>query len=252
MGRALTGGRPSVKPPCPAGDKPRRRAARRAVSLAPLPGGASRKSLGEEVFEHLRRAIIEGELPPGQRLVESRIAAALGISRTPVREALHKLDREGFLRKQPRGGFTVPALSRREIEETFGIRSVLESYAARLAALEHSAEELEPLLAKVDAYQAALKQGRLEVLPRINTEFHDLLYALSRSTKLVKMINDLRDQIYRFRQMILKRPEMARISHRDHREMLAAIGRRDAEGVEKLVREHILRGQKAVLETLDL
>ncbi len=76
----------------------------------------------------------------GSRVVESRIAEALGISRTPVREAMHKLEREGLLQRQPKGGYIVLGLNRDDIEETFGIRSVLESYAARLAAVKHTTD----------------------------------------------------------------------------------------------------------------
>ncbi|MGD2270406.1 MAG: GntR family transcriptional regulator [Desulfobacterales bacterium] len=219
--------------------------------IGPLRQLPSRKSLGQHVFENLKQAIIRGDFPSGERLVESVIASALDISRTPVREAIHKLEREGFLKKLPRGGFTVIGLTREDIEETFGIRSVLESYAARLAAIKHREKDLIPLEKKVDEYQKFLNMGRLDSLPKINTEFHDLLYNLSRSPKLVKMINALSDQIFRFRRIILKDENMAEISHRDHRQMLAAIRKRDAGGVEKLVKAHIMRGQKAVLKLFD-
>jgi len=84
-----------------------------------------------------------------------------------------------------------------------------------------------------------LDAGRLDALSTINTEFHDLLYALSGSPRLVKMINDLRDPIYRFRRIILKRTDLARRSNEDHREMLRLMRERDEEGVERVVREHI-------------
>jgi DNA-binding GntR family transcriptional regulator len=210
-----------------------------------------RKSLGQHVFENLKSAIIKGDMPPGGRLIESRLAETLGISRTPVREAIHKLEREGYLRKLPRGGFSVLGLSRDDVEETFGIRRVLESYAARLAAEKHKKSDLKPLVKKIQLYQKHLDSKDLEALPDINTEFHDLLYALSRSPKLITMINNLRDQIYRFRQLILKNEKLARMSNEDHKDMLERIRQRDAKGVERLVREHLVRGEKAVLESYD-
>ena len=210
----------------------------------------SRKSLGQHVFEGLKGAIVRGDVTPGNRLVEMKIAEALGISRTPVREAIHKLEREGLLKRLPQGGFSVVGLTREEIEETFGIRSILESYAARLATIKHRKEELRPLEEKIQEFQIFLDRGRLDELLRVNTEFHDLLYALSRSPKLMKMINDLRDQIYRVRRIILKVEKMAKISNDDHKEMLKAMVKRDANRVEKLVREHILRGQRVVLKEL--
>jgi DNA-binding GntR family transcriptional regulator len=217
-------------------------------SLSAIP---ERKPLGHYVFENLKKAIVRGDFSPGNRLVESRIAEALGISRTPVREAIHKLEREGLIKKLPQGGFYVLNLTREEIEETFGIRSVLESYAAHQAALKHDKHELGPLEGKIEEFQYFLNHGEMEALLKINTEFHNLLYAMSRSPKLIKMINDLQDQIYRFRRIILRIEIMARTSNEDHRQMLSAMKRRDADKVETLVRQHILRGQKIVLRELE-
>jgi DNA-binding GntR family transcriptional regulator len=190
-------------------------------------------------------------MSPDEWLVESHIADTLGISRTPVREAIHKLEREGLIERQPRGGFTVLGLTRDDIEETFGIRAVLEGYAARLAAIKHHKKELAPLEKKIEEFEKYLAQKQQAELTRINTEFHDLLYALSKSPKLVHMINGLRDQIFRFRQMILKKSRMAKISNEDHKQMLEFIRKRDADGVEALVRGHIIRGQEMVLEAYD-
>ncbi|MFH1240728.1 MAG: GntR family transcriptional regulator [Pseudomonadota bacterium] len=218
-------------------------------SLRSLP---ERRSLGQGVYENLRMAIVRGDLTPGSRLIESRLASVMGISRTPVREAIHKLEREGLLSQNPTGGFFVSGLTRSDVEETFGIRSVLESYAARLAAIHHQEDELLPLEQKIEEYQTCLDRGDMDALPEINTEFHDLLYALSRSLRLVKMISGLKDQIYRFRKVILRMGDMARASNQDHRSMIASIRRRDAEGVERLVREHILKGQAIVLQEFDM
>ena len=210
-----------------------------------------RRSLGHSVYENLKEAIIEGSLVPESRVVETRFAKAFGISRTPVREAMHKLEREGLLRQDPKGGFYVIGLTRVDIEEAFGIRSVLESYAARLATIRHQDGELVLLEEKLVEYETFLERGQVDELAGINTDFHDLLYGLSRSPKLVKMINDIRGQIFRFRQVILKIEAMARVSNKDHRLMMAAIRARQADRVEQLVREHILRGQDIVLREFD-
>ena len=220
----------------------------KTMGIEHLSSLAERKSLGQHVFENIKQAIIQGDIPSGQRLVENRLAAKLGISRTPIREAIHKLEREGYLRKRSRGGFIVLGLDSSDIEETFGIRSVLEGYAARLAAIKHEESDLKPLETQIQTFQQHLDNGKLDILPDINTEFHDMLYALSKSPRLIKMINDLKDQIYRFRQMILRDAELAGMSNEDHRHMLEFIKRRDAEGVENLVREHLLRGQAAAMK----
>ncbi len=211
-----------------------------------------RRSLGQSVYENLKGAIIEGTLAPESRVVETRFAEALGISRTPVREAMHKLEREGLLWQDPKGGFYVVGLTREDVEEAFGIRSVLESYAARLATIRHQEGELAPLEEKLSDYEACLNEGRVDELPGINTDFHDLLYGLSRSPRLVKMINDIREQIFRFRKVILRIDAMARVSNEDHRLMMEGIRAREADRVEQLVREHILRGQDIVLREFDM
>lgn len=220
-------------------------------SLRGFKSPPKRISLGQYVYENLKRAVVTGDVAAGTRMVENRMADVLGISRTPIREAFHKLEREHLVRRSPGGGFFVVGLTRSDVEETFGIRSVLESYAASLAALKHEDEELLPLEKKIQEFQDQLDKGKLDGLPTINTEFHDMLFALSRSPRLVKMINDLRDLIFRFRNVILKIEDMARLSNEDHRLMLDHIRRRDAEKVERLVKEHILRGQEIVLKEFD-
>ena len=226
----------------------RKKAELKGFDPGPLQALHERKSLGQHVFDSLKQAIIRGNITPGEWLVESHIAQMLGISRTPVREAIHKLERERLIERQPRGGFTVLGLNREDIEETFGIRGVLEGYAARLATIKHEPSELIALEQKVEEFQECLRKRQMDTLPVINTEFHELLYALSKSPRLIHMINGLRDQIYRFREMILKDPAHAGTSHEDHRQMLKFMRKRDAEGVEKLVREHIRRGQNVVLK----
>jgi DNA-binding GntR family transcriptional regulator len=225
----------------------RKKAELKGFDTGPFQVLQERKSLGEHVFDNLKQAIIRGKIAPGEWLVESHIAQMLGISRTPVREAIHKLEREGLIERQPRGGFTVLGLGREDIEETFGIRSVLEGYAAKLATVKHQSRELKALEEKIEEFQICLKKRQLDLLPEINTEFHDLLYALSKSPRLIHMINALRDQIFRFRQMILKDDKLARISNEDHIRMLNFMRKRDAVGVERLVRDHILRGQDEIL-----
>lgn len=211
-----------------------------------------RKSLGQDVFDYLKNAIIDQTITPGSRLVESKIADMLGISRTPLREALHKLEREEWIEKNPSGGFHVVTLTKDDIEQTFGIRSVLEAYAARLAAENHMIKDLVPLEKKIKEFKICLElKEDSDKLQIINTEFHDILYSLSNSPKLIKMINQLRAQISRFRQIILKQYEYALQSNDDHVKMLDAIKNRDGDMVEQLVRAHIINGKEAVLSQLN-
>ncbi len=209
-----------------------------------------RKPLREMVYDALRKGILQGEIPSGERLVEETLARKMGASRTPVREALQKLEQESLVRKLPKGGFTVNSITRRDIEEIFGIRSVLESYAAFLAtqrADEKILEELEKLIMESKKYlEGKGSEGFIEC----NTRFHDLIYRSGKSNRLYRMILNLRDHFYRFRSLILKIEGMPRTSYEDHKKMLAMMRKGDAGAVEQLVRDHILRGRDMLLQEI--
>ena len=224
------------------------KSSRLSTALEPL---EERKSAGQIIFERLWQAITRGDIPNGSRIVENEIASRMGVSRTPVREAIHKLEREGLVVKRVHGGYSVTGLVRDDIQESFGIRSVLEGYAARLATIEHTPEDLDPISEKILEFEAHLQADDLEALPKINTELHDMLYSLSGNRRLIKIINDFKNQFLRFRKIILKDRALAWISQRDHHEMLAMMRERRADNVEMLVREHIMRGMVAVLDQYD-
>jgi DNA-binding GntR family transcriptional regulator len=210
-----------------------------------------RKSLGQDVFDYLKDAIIDQTIAPGERLVESRMADMLGISRTPLREALHKLELGGWIEKIPSGGFKVVTLTRDDIEETFGIRSVLEAYAARLAAENYQDRDLIPLEKNIQEYEKCLESKKnWDKLQEINTRFHDLLYALSRRPKLISMVNQLRAQLPSVHQIIQKQEETVLQSNEDHINLLKAVKNRDGEAVEQLLRAHIIKGKNMVLAQL--
>ena len=208
------------------------------------------RSVREQTYRLLRRQLVTGQFCPGQRLTEQFLAQRLGVSRTPIREALHKLELEGLVIAAGARGFQVPDDSVEDMNELFEIRAVLEGHALACLSRTIAAEALIELRVLVDQGEHACEAGNLERVFALNTRFHDLLYALSKSPRLIKMINDLKDQIFRFRQLILKDETMARTSNEDHILMLEYIRRRDGEGVEKLVREHLMRGQKAVMKHL--
>ncbi len=206
-----------------------------------------RRALREETYEALRKAILRGRVKPGQRLKEERLASEIGTSRTPVREAFHKLEQEELVTRLPRGGFVVREWNRSDVEEIFGIRSVLESYAASMATEKIDDAKLAMLEDKLRESEECLKRRNTEKLIQLNTEFHDILYKSSNSRKLYHMINNLRDYFYRYRVAILGLNGIPQVSLRDHRKMVAAMRKKDSALVEKLVREHILRGKEIVL-----
>lgn len=210
-----------------------------------------RRDLREETYGALRKAILRGRVKPGQRLKEERLASEIGTSRTPVREAFHKLEQEELVIRLPRGGFVVREWSRSDVEEIFGIRSVLESYAASVATEKIDDAKLALLEHKLRESEECLARGDTERLIQLNTEFHDILYKSSNSRKLYHMINNLRDYFYRYRVAILGLNGIPQISLKDHRNMIAAMRRKDSALVEKLVREHILRGKEIVLREFE-
>lgn len=210
-----------------------------------------RRALREETYEALRKAILRGKVKPGQRLKEERLASEIGTSRTPVREAFHKLEQEELVIRLPRGGFVVREWSRSDVEEIFGIRSVLESYAASVATEKIDDAKLAMLEDKLRESEESLERGDTEKLIQLNTEFHDILYKSSNSRKLYHMINNLRDYFYRYRVAILGLNGIPQVSLRDHRKMVAAMRKKDSALVEKLVRDHILRGKEIVLREFE-
>lgn len=209
-----------------------------------------KKSLREVVYESLKKSILHGKLKANQRLVEEALANQIGISRTPVREAFHKLERDDLVTRLPKGGFTVREFTKEDVEEIFGIRIALESYAASLATIHMTPERLSALETKIDESEKAFKKGEVEKAVQLYTEFHDLLYKSSRSRKLTEMIHGFRDYFYRYRSALLHTPNGFKSSLADHREMLEAMKRKNPGRVERLVRAHLERGKEIVLKEI--
>ena len=209
---------------------------------------SKRKSLREEVYESLKKSILHGKLRGGQRLIEETLADQIWISRTPVREAFHKLERDDLVTKLPKGGFAVREFTKEDVDEIFGIRSALESYAAYLATVHISPEKISQLEKKVKESEDALEKGDDEKLVKLNTEFHDLIYKSCRSKKLLEMINNFRDYFYRYRSLLLRTERGMNYSVDDHRRMLEAMKKKNPRLVERLVRNHLARGKDIILK----
>jgi len=198
--------------------------------------------LREQVYRKLKESILNIALEPNKRLIEEKLAGEMGTSRTPVREAIQKLEKEGLIPRLPRGGFAVNVVTDEDIEEVFGIRSVLEGYAAYLATMRATDDDLRLMEDIVSKQEGCLDQAETDEIVRLNTEFHDILYKSAQSKKLYTIINDLRDLIYRYRILILRYEGMASIAIQDHKDMITQMKARNAKQVEKLVRKHIVRG----------
>ena len=145
------------------------------------------KPLRDVVFEHLREAIIKGKLKPGERLMEMQLAEELGVSRTPVREAIRKLELEGLVIMIPRRGAYVADLSIKDVAETFEIRLALEALAASLAAERITPEECEEMDRLLERIGESIRQNDVKQTAALDEEFHNLLYQASRNDRLVQI-----------------------------------------------------------------
>lgn len=209
-----------------------------------------RKSLREEIYDSLKKSILHGKLKGGQRLIEEQLANQVGISRTPVREAFHKLEQDDLVKRRLKGGFIVRDFTEEDVKEIFGIRIALESYAAYLAALHITPDEISTLEKKVKEAEKALKGGDEDKAVEVHTEFHDLLYHACKSKKLIEMINNFRDYFYRYRYALLHTEGGMETSIQDHLQMLEAMKKKNPRLVERLVRKHLERGKELILKEI--
>jgi len=212
---------------------------------------AKKKSLREEVYESLRRSILHGKLKAGQRLIEEQLAHQIGISRTPVREAFHKLERDDLVSRLPKKGFAVREFTKADVEEIFGIRSALESYAAYLATLHIAPEKISTLEKNIDETEKAMEGGDYDKVVQLHTEFHNVLYKSCKSWKLLDMINNYSDYFYRYRAALVHTESGFSSSTEDHRRMLEAMRKRNPRLVERIVRKHLAKGKDIVLKEID-
>ncbi|MBO8159785.1 GntR family transcriptional regulator [Thermosyntropha sp.] len=210
----------------------------------------SYKPLRELVLEAIREAIINGTLKPRERLMEIQLAEELGVSRTPVREALRKLELEGFIVMVPRKGAYVADLSFKDITDVFEIRAALEALAAGLAAERITDDELENMERLLVEKAEAIAINDMNKLVEVDTKFHEAIYKASRNERLLPIINNLREQIQRFRTTSLAYPGRMKQSLEEHRAIVEALQARDIQLARNLAQEHIENAENSMLESI--
>jgi DNA-binding GntR family transcriptional regulator len=220
--------------------------------LAPLVEESTEESrLPQRAYQALRRAIRELKLAPGQMVLEKDAAAALGISRTPVREALVRLEGEGLLQLVPRHGFAVAPVSPRDQREIREIMVGVEGMAVALAARRASPEGVAALEESVAAQEAALEADDLQAWAEADERFHHLVAELSGNARLLQLIQSYDNHLHRARLLTMRlRPKPVR-STADHRAVLEAIRRGDADGARALHQAHRERGAAEILRVLE-
>lgn len=203
------------------------------------------KTIRELLFEHIRHLILSGQFETGQKLVEEELAEQFGVSRTPVREAIRKLEIEGLVQYQPRRGVIVTGFSTEDVDEIYAAREVLEGLAARLAAERGTDTEIAELGRRLEQMNRASSAGDFQRSARIHTRFDDLLYRMGRNHRLFGMLSQFSEYIEHCKLVSLERPGRADEIRAEHGAMFNAIAARDPEAAERVARLHVTNARRA-------
>jgi len=204
-----------------------------------LPRVAEPVSLKDKAYKAIKSAILSLKLKPGDPLVESDLAQQLGISKTPVRDALLELEREGFVTKVLFKGTYVTEITLKDVREVFQVRAVLEGLAARLAAPFFSAKDLEEGEKIITAAEAALAEGDIALCSEHGKRFHRLIINKADNQRLQTIILNLDDHLQRFRLLSDQINGRLNKSLKEHRKILEALGRKDPLAAEETARGHL-------------
>lgn len=202
--------------------------------------------LRDVVFQTLREAILNGELKPGERLMEIQLATRLGVSRTPIREAIRMLEQEGFAVTIPRRGAEVARMTLKDMEDVLEIRGALDDLAVQLACNRITQEQLERLKTVKDDFARATESCDVKRLAESDVAFHDIIYEATSNPKLVNILNNFREQLYRYRIEYLKDSSSYPKLIEEHDEIVSAIEAKDHGRVTAIMREHVVNQAAAV------
>lgn len=210
----------------------------------------SYQPLREVVCETLRNAIVAGTLKPGERLMEIQVAEELGVSRTPVREAIRKLELEGFVVMIPRRGTYVSDLSIKDVNEVYEVRTALDVLAAGLAVERITEEELEEMERLLVVFGECIEANDLDKIVEADSKFHDILYKATRNERLIGIVNNLREQLTRFRSLSMSYPGRLKDMLEEHTRLVEALGQRNASAARKLANDHMANAEQTLLKTM--
>jgi DNA-binding GntR family transcriptional regulator len=213
-----------------------------AGTFAPDAAALRTRSRAEFVYASLRDAISDGRIAPGERVREEEVARNLGVSRTPVREALQRLQQRGLLVLGAGRGLVVAQLSQQQIIELYAMRQILEGSAARFAATHATPAEIEILYQLQDELKAA--EGDALLHTNLNRQFHQAIYEAAHNRYLMQTLDSLHDSFALLRSTTFRLPHRQRDSHEERRRIIAAIEARDPDRAEQEAREHILQAQR--------
>lgn len=206
--------------------------------------------LRDVVFNTLRQAILRGELKPGERLMEIQLANKLGVSRTPVREAIRKLELEGLVLMIPRKGAEVADISEKSLRDVLEVRKALEELAARLACDKIRKAQLTKLRRAAEDFRKILKSNDITQIAEADVCFHDIIYEATENQKLIQLLNNLREQMYRYRIEYLKHREVYQQLLQEHEEIILRIGNKEKEEAVEVVCKHIDNQVETVMDVI--
>lgn len=195
--------------------------------------------LRDVVFNTLRQAILKGELEPGERLMEIQLADRLGVSRTPIREAIRKLELEGLVLMIPRKGAEVAKISEKSLRDVLEVRRSLDELAIELAIQRMTEEDLQKLEEAQKTFRKAVQSGDAMTIAESDEHYHDIIYNATGNTRLVQILNNLREQMYRYRLEYIKDEDKRQILVVEHEQILKAIQGRRVTEAKIAIREHI-------------
>jgi DNA-binding GntR family transcriptional regulator len=205
------------------------------------------KSLEQSVFLRLEEEILNGDLKKGDTLTENSLSARLGVSRTPVRAALHHLAEEGLVKIEANRGVTVVGVSESDLIDIYTIRMRLEGLASRQAAKSISAKDLEELRESVELSEFYIRKRDTEHLKELDSKFHEIIYRASSNPRLDKILSELHRNIRVYRKLSLSVSDRLERSVEEHREILSAIESGNADEADRLMTDHIRQAMESVL-----
>lgn len=206
--------------------------------------------LRDVVFNTLRQAILRGELKPGERLMEIQLANKLGVSRTPIREAIHKLELEGLVLMIPRRGAEVADITEKSLRDVLEVRGALDELAVDLACDRITEEGILQLKTAAEEFEKALQSGDVTAFAEADVKFHDVIYQATENQRLIQLLYNLREQMYRYRVEYLKRKEVHERLLAEHEHIIECIEKRDKEASKKAIATHVDNQVKTVSDTI--
>ena len=214
--------------------------------------GTKPKGLTDWAYETIKELILTLKVAPGTQLQIEMLAEQMGVSRTPVREALLRLEQDGLTQVVPRVGVFVTGISKRDLEELYELRELLESRATEEAAQRLTDDDLDHIDHLLEESKAAVKPGEVEKFLESEIAFHQILTQSAQNRRLISIMDSLGDLSYRWRIISLKSQENVRLTLIEHQGIAQALRQRDGKKAGKLMGDHIRSASERMIEEIDL